>query len=369
MSIKLSFFGDFVASKSANILISKGVRDIIGSSDIAVCNFEAPIDGDFKAFDREGPRVKQLAQAPTLLKEWGFNVVQLANNHILDYGDDGCTATLKAFDGIVTVGVGTFEEAYSIKTVEVKGVKVAFLSCVHHEFGVWETKNTAQKNGAAWICHHLIQRRILEAKKEVDCLIVLPHAGIEEIDAPLPEWRELYQCFIDWGADAVVGTHPHVPQGWECYKGKPIFYSLGNFYFDFLSGQHPYWNKSLVALLELNEDGKVNYEVRNISFTDNNINEDCSEEVKLHNKYLCDLLDDNYMNYVNEQSLKLWYDYNNWLTRGLGNISFKLRFVDMLKTVYFSIFGGNQRSLLESCLQCESHRWTILRAQKLVKEK
>jgi len=368
MSIRLSFFGDFVASKSANISVSKRVKDIIESSDIAVCNFEAPIDGDFKAFDRDGPRVKQLAQTPSLLKGWGFNVVQLANNHMLDYGDEGCTATLKAFEGIVTVGAGSYEEAYSVKTFEVKEKKIGFISCVHHEFGVWDTKDTDQKKGTAWICHHLIQKRIFEAKNDVDFLIVLPHAGIEEIDVPLPEWRELYRCFIEWGADAVVGTHPHVPQGWESYKGKPIFYSLGNFYFDFLSGQHPFWNKSLVALLEINEEGFINFDVRNVTFADNNIDEDLSDDTKSHNEYICDLLRNKYMDFVNEQSLKLWNDYNNWLTRGLGNISFKLRFVDTLKSIYVSLFKSSQKTLLENCLQCESHRWTILRIQKLIKK-
>lgn len=131
------------------------------------------------------------------------------------------------------------------------------------------------------------------------------HAGIEEIDAPLPEWREKYKFFIDCGADCVIGTHPHVPQGWEEYKGKPIFYSLGDFYFDFLTGQHPYWSKNLVVLMELGEEGNINYEVRNISFSNYIIDEDLSEETKQHNNYLCDLLNDKYIDYVNEQSLKL----------------------------------------------------------------
>lgn len=371
MPIRLSFFGDFVASKSTNISISKGVCDIIDSSDIAVCNFEAPIEGNFKAFDREGPRVKQSAQAPALLKEWGFSLVQLANNHMLDYGDDGCAATLKAFDGIMTVGAGSFKEAYSIKTVEVKGKKIGFLSCVHHEFGVWETENAEQEMGTAWICHNLIQKRIVEAKKEVDFLIVLPHAGIEEIDAPLPEWKELYRNFIDWGADAVIGTHPHVPQGWEEYNGKPIFYSLGNFYFDFLTSPHPYWNKSLVVLLSINDDGGLIYEIHNILFEGNQLKEDISDETKRHNQYLYDLIKDEltYKTYINNQSLRLWYNYSNLLTRGLGAIPLRLRLNDIVKTSFVSIFKGRQKSLLENCLQCESHRWTILRAQQLIKEK
>ena len=58
------------------------------------------------------------------------------------------------------------------------------------------------------------------------------HDGIEYIDIPLPEQRERYRDFVDYGADGVFVHHPHVPQGWEVYKGRPIFYSLGNFFFN-----------------------------------------------------------------------------------------------------------------------------------------
>lgn len=368
MSVTVALFGDFVASKSVNLTLSEEVRSIITSSDIAVCNFEAPVEGDFKPFDRGGPLVKQSSKAPALLKDWGFNLVQLANNHMLDFGDAGCTATLDAFSDIQTVGAGTFDKAYSIETIEIKGQRIGFISCVHHEFGVWETENSSQRNGTAWICHHLMRSRIAAAKNSVDFLIVLPHAGIEEIDAPLPEWRELYRCFIDWGADAVIGTHPHVPQGWEEYKGKPIYYSLGNFYFDFLTGHHPFWNRSLVVLLEINEDGSVKHRIKNIAFMNNAIFIDSSNDTIQHNRYICELLNDeaSFTQYINEQSRLFWEDYRNLLARGIGAIPLGLRFKEMLKTTYVSIFRGRQRSFLENCLQCESHRWMILRAQKFI---
>lgn len=57
------------------------------------------------------------------------------------------------------------------------------------------------------------------------------HAGAENWDFPLPEIRELYKKYIDWGADVIIGNHPHVAQGWEIYEDKWIFYSLGNFAF------------------------------------------------------------------------------------------------------------------------------------------
>ena len=73
---------------------------------------------------------------------------------------------------------------------------------------------------------------ILDAKKELDYLFILPHAGVEYTDAPVPELIARYRDFIDYGADGVIASHPHCPQGWETYKGKPIFYSLGNFLFN-----------------------------------------------------------------------------------------------------------------------------------------
>ena len=368
MSVNLTFWGDFVATDPQNLSMSDELLGWLEDSDFNVCNFESPVEGDYKPFERQGPRVKQPTGSVDFLRSAGFNVFQLANNHMCDYGEEGCDATINALKGATTVGAGDYKEAYSVKVVEKNGLRIGFISCVHHEFGVLERENEEAKVGTAWICNDEVVRSIIAAKQQVDFLFVLPHAGVEEIDAPLPEWREKYRFFIDCGADCVIGTHPHVPQGWEEYKGKPIFYSLGNFYFDFLTGPHPYWNKSLVVLLELGENGKLNYVVRNIAFRDYKIVEDRTEETKQYNNQICELIknEELYMKYINEQSLRLWYDYNNWLTRGLGAISFKLKFIDMLKSLYVGMFKGRQKSLLENCLQCESHRWTILRAQKIL---
>ena len=71
----------------------------------------------------------------------------------------------------------------------------------------------------------------MNLKKEVDFIIFFAHAGLEHYDVPLVEWRERYKRLCDLGVDAVVATHPHVPQGYEKYNNKYIFYSLGNFYF------------------------------------------------------------------------------------------------------------------------------------------
>lgn len=368
MSIKLSFFGDFVAVHPNKITFSEELQQLLDESDINVCNFEAPVDGGFKAFDREGPRVKQSAEAPRFLMEKGFNVIQLANNHMCDYDQEGCQATIDAFKDVQTVGAGDFEKAYKVGIIDVKGKKLGFLSFVHHEFGVLEGSEKEGALGTAWICHEKVSQIIQQSKGMVDYLFILPHAGIELVDAPLPEWRAIYRNFIDCGADAVIGTHPHVPQGWEYYNGKPICFSLGNFYFDAITCNHPYWDKSLMARIEIEENGKVDLVITNLCVNDGMIKLDNTEETLSHNKYICTLLEDvnKYFDYINDASLKCWKDYHVWLVRGLGTFSFKLGIKESLKSIYCALFRRRAKSLLTNVIQCESHRWTVLRAQKLL---
>lgn len=370
MSIKLSFFGDFVAVNPSKITFSEELQQMLNNFDINVCNFEAPVDGDFKAFDREGPRVKQSAASPRFLMDKGFNVIQLANNHMCDYGQEGCKATIGAFKDVLSVGAGDFDNAYKVGIIEVKGKKLGFLSFVHHEFGVLEGLEKEGTLGTAWICHEIVSQIIQQSKGMVDYLFILPHAGIELVDAPMPEWRAIYRNFIDCGADAVIGTHPHVPQGWEYYKDKPICYSLGNFYFDAITCDHPFWNKSLMVQIEIADTGDVLLKVGNIETHNGNVRIDKSEDTLVHNQYICDLLKNEkaYNEYIDNVSLNSWKDYRVWLIRGLGAISYKIGIKESIKSMYCSLFRPRAKSLLMNALQCESHRWSILRAQRILKK-
>ena len=107
----------------------------------------------------------------------------------MDYGEEGCQATLNAFSDCICVGAGKAQDSFEVKVVEKDGKKLGFLSFVQHEFGVVESKADERTFGAAWINSYDIEDIIIEAKSSVDFLLVFPHAGIEHIDAPLPEWR------------------------------------------------------------------------------------------------------------------------------------------------------------------------------------
>src|SRR5690606_3657601 len=119
------------------------------------------------------------------------------------------------------------------KFIEINGIKIGFFAGTSCDFSALKDKWTDKdKVGCSWINQIQVNNIIRTAKEQCDHLIILSHGGIEFMDVPLPEWRDRYRELIDLGADAVIGTHPHVPQGIEIYNKKPIFYSLGNFYFD-----------------------------------------------------------------------------------------------------------------------------------------
>lgn len=365
MSVILSFAGDFVSDNPKNITMSEDLRCILDESDINVCNFEAPIAGVGEISHRSGPKLCQSSESYSFLKKQGFSLFQMANNHAADYGEEACLATKNLLEE--TVGVGTEEEAYSPIIKEIDGIKIGFLSFTHHEFGTFDDGTPELEIGTAWICSHKTINAIISTKRIVDYLIILPHAGVEQVDFPLPEWRSLYRSFVDYGADAVIGTHPHVPQGWETYKGKPIFYSLGNFYFDSIMPSEEWWYKGLLVSLVIDESG-LRYVVYNTDFCEGVINLDESTLTKQHNSYLCEVLNDEqrYLDCVNQMVLEKWNELKVYYVRGIGAISFRLPFMEFLKSVYCALFRKPNSSLLINALQCESHRYVALRAQKLL---
>lgn len=292
--ITIFFAGDFCSKPStAPIKVSEELKGLIQSCDFKVVNFEVPLKPENVHLPHQKQeRFFQHDDAPAFLKDLGFNLFQLANNHAFDWGDEGFKKT-KAVLGDAAFGAGTYEESYKIKVVEKNGVKIGFLALSFAAYkGVFDDVLNREGLGCAYINDLKVNHIIIEAKKSVDFLFVLPHDGIEYIDIPMPETMARYRDFIDYGADGVVGTHPHCPQGWEVYKGKPIFYSLGNFLFnskvgyDYRAWNRPHWYEGWCVLMTL-LDGKMSWEVVNTRNVDNlGIEIDTSEKRAEHNELI-----------------------------------------------------------------------------------
>ncbi|MCZ8518068.1 MULTISPECIES: CapA family protein [Paenibacillus] len=239
--VKLSFVGDVMfAGKVEDILKKNGyaypfeqVKPYLEKADLTIANLETPITTSGTAQSKEYVYRSSPLALPEL-KGAGVDLVNVANNHSMDYGEKGLLDTLDHLDaqGIRRVGGGkNADEAYRYELVERQGVKIAFLgfSEVLPEAS-WFAG--ADKPGLAE--SYSVKRpleSIAKARQEADLVVVLAHWGEEREERMNEKQRDLARQYIDAGADLIVASHPHVVQGFELYKGKWIAYSLGNFIF------------------------------------------------------------------------------------------------------------------------------------------
>lgn len=316
--IHIFFAGDFCSKPSTSkITVSEDLRSLIQSCDLKEVNFEVPLKPEIDMPRQKAERFYQNEDSPGFLKGLGFNLFQMANNHAFDWGDAGFQKTREAL-GEAVFGAGTYEEAYRVKVVEIKGIRIGFMALSFSAYtGVFDDVTNHEGFGCAYINDLRVNHDIIEAKRVVDYLFVLPHDGIEYIDAPLPETIAKYRDFIDYGADGIIGTHPHCPQGWETYKGKPIFYSLGNFLFnskegyDYRATNRPHWYEGLCVVMTVGE-GTLSWKVVNTRNVDNvGISLDDGEDRVKHNNRICDYLVDKkkYWSYMDTVCEKIGYGH------------------------------------------------------------
>lgn len=182
----------------------------------------------------------------------GFDVLSLANNHVMNFGRSGLESTIKNLDvaGIGHAGAGLGEEEiYSPVVKETKGVKFGFLAYSYSNERVADKKNGTY--GVASLDAEKMKSQVAELKKSADAVVVSMHAGTEYETVPGRAQKDFAHAAIDAGASLVIGHHPHVVQTAEKYKDGYILYSLGNFVFDQM------WSEEtrLGAIAEITFDG------------------------------------------------------------------------------------------------------------------
>ncbi|PJA92182.1 hypothetical protein CO134_01465, partial [Candidatus Kuenenbacteria bacterium CG_4_9_14_3_um_filter_39_14] len=241
--VSLIAVGDISFSRGVERMVKKQkdlnypflkIRDYLKSADLVFGNLETPItEGpeipDFEMVFRSNPGTEQT------LKQAGFSVLSLANNHTPNFGEQGLKDTFNylAEVGIKFVGAGNNEqEANQPVYIETKGIKFAFLAYNDTDIVPASYEATNSHAGTAFMRTEKMAEAVKEAKQKTDFVIISMHAGIEYTDKPNDSQVNFAHAAIDAGADLVIGHHPHVVQTMEKYKGKYIFYSLGNFVFD-----------------------------------------------------------------------------------------------------------------------------------------
>jgi poly-gamma-glutamate capsule biosynthesis protein CapA/YwtB (metallophosphatase superfamily) len=240
----LAAVGDIMlAGSSSATLRGKGyvfafaaTAHVLRGADIAVGNLEAPLARHGLEFVGKKFRFKVDPAAAVALRDAGFSVLTLANNHIMDFGAQGLRETLRHLNDNALLAVGAGENLTAARVpayLHVKGKTVAFLA--YSLTQPLEFFATEVSPGTAPGYSRLFQADIKRAKLLADYVVVSFHWGAELARLPKPYQIAAAHKAIDAGADVVLGHHPHVLQGIERYRGGVILYSLGNFAFGSLS--------------------------------------------------------------------------------------------------------------------------------------
>ena len=208
------------------------VRDLVKGADLAIANFENPAPNNPRWHGKGTVFNADPAYIPALVRA-GLDWVSLANNHIGDAGRAGMLQTIKNLDkaGLAHGGLGkTAKQAHTATLLDAGDVTVGILGYDQIAASYNADEDTP---GSARMTKKALKADIRAARAAgADVVIVFPHWGVEYRAAPSAAQRRMGQAAIDAGADMVIGNHPHWAEGMEVYKGRPIWYALGNFVFD-----------------------------------------------------------------------------------------------------------------------------------------
>jgi formylglycine-generating enzyme len=264
--VSLLFVGDIMLDGGPGHHIANG-RDpfaacaaLLQSADLTIGNLECVIGRAGEQMLK--PYAFRAAKNSEQYLAKYFDAVSLANNHTCDFGRDGLLECLRVLRSNDVGFFGAGEDLASARqglVLECKGRRILLLG--YNGFNAEEYQAGDSTPGVAPLVEQMIIEDIRSARQIHQAEIVIPflHWGGELVPMPAAWQQQLARKLVDAGASAVIGSHPHVTQTQEFYRGAPIVYSLGNFVFDYFPVDPPQWTGWAVRL-NIHTDGKADLE-------------------------------------------------------------------------------------------------------------
>lgn len=372
--MRFSILGDLVPGNEAISrnsheigIITSQLKQHFYDNDYTIVNLECPLCTSERRNIKTGPHLHADPTWATALQEAKLNIATLSNNHIMDHTAQGLQETLETLDknGVLHVGAGlTYEQAVTPLHIHKDGISVAILNYSEHEFS-----SASNRSGGANpidLIGNAAEIR-LEASRN-DHVIVIVHGGIECVDMPNPGLRKLLRFYADSGASLVVAHHSHNISGYEIYKGIPVYYSLGNFFFPWPGNRDSSWCYGMMLNINISKDS-ISCSHAIVTFASGIVDvmtKDSSEakSINLRLESLSTLI-------TNDTQYEQWWDeyYQKTKFAALKSIFIKsplrralLKFglINMEKAINYKAF-----LLQYHLLNCESHRETAIRALEL----
>jgi poly-gamma-glutamate capsule biosynthesis protein CapA/YwtB (metallophosphatase superfamily) len=358
--MKILITGDLAITQPYNTsaLIDQSLKDLFTSSDINIVNLEVPVTESISKILKTGPNLKAHRQSiAEIFKMLHVKVATLANNHLMDYDEQGVADTL-AFckeEKVQTVGGGmNLEEASKTLYLDTEEGKIAVVNFAENEW-IPATTTSAGANPMDIIDNANL---IKHAKLNAEFVFVIVHGGHEYYNLPSPRMQKQYRFYAEQGADIVIGHHTHCMSGNEVYMGVPIYYSLGNFIF---TEQSTYsdWYIGLVLEVEI-QKGKLLTQLNpmkqqektfELSLLKNDEKQEVLDRILLYSAIIADELKlkqewNNFIESKYDDYLNYWSPFSFISNRYIKGLFIKM-----------GIKGMNKKgmALTLNLIRCESH--------------
>lgn len=281
--VTIGAVGDIMLARKLNTYMTRygyghPVRNIGGDlsvSDITFGNLESPIGTTGSKMPGKGICFRADPSSIAALTGGGFDVLSVANNHMLDYDEPAFAETLALLQANNIAAVGGGENLAAARRpvfITKNGLKIAFLAYTDmadlYFSSSYPRKFQAEEDipGVAPTVKEMMLEDITKAKQQADLVVVSLHWGWEYNKRPTEAQRQLARELIDAGAGLILGHHPHVYQGVERYGNGVIAYSLGNFIFD--QNQSLETREGLVLSAFINDKGLQEVRIRPVFITE-----------------------------------------------------------------------------------------------------
>lgn len=218
----------------------ENIKPIVQAADVAVVNQETLICGGDYEISGSNFNFNSPTELGDAMVDVGFDIFTIANNHMLDKGIGGLASSMDYWDSMMQqhpiMALGAYRDETDQGTIRVqyvKGMRIAYLAYTEHLNGYHLPADTDIRIGLT-SDEALIERQIRRAKEVADAVVVSAHWGNEDTHTVREDVKQLAQKMVEWGADVVLGSHPHTAQTMEYLTRTDgtrgfVFYSLGNF--------------------------------------------------------------------------------------------------------------------------------------------
>lgn len=360
---------DLFNQADVNALIGEELLNLFKEADYRIFNLEAPLSDIKTPIKKFGPNLIAPISTINGIKALGVDFFTLANNHILDQGEQGLESTMNVLrkNGIAFAGAGSnLSDASKSYVVEIDGKKIGIYCCAEHEFSI----ATLTSAGANPFNPLESLDHIQDLKAQTDHVIVLYHGGKEHYRYPSPHLQKVCRKCIEKGADLVVCQHTHCIGCEEKYLNGTIVYGQGNFLFDYTESE--YWQTGL--LISLNSNFEITYipivkKNNTVRLAEDSISNEILKQFKMRSEEILDdrVIKEKYSEFSRKMIVNYLLTFSG-KRRSIILRAIKKLFGYRLINKYFNRkYSKDDLLAIQNYVECEAHRELVVEGLKCLK--